>query len=295
MLSRLSDILPWLSQAQTPWLAQTHPYSYQIALSRFLASFLAFLLRVSFLLPSSGTKTTVVPVVDGLPLGLVFTTIVWGVELVSVVLRVVVVEETRFSKRNVSLLLALFPAEVLLAVVFEGLAVPWTPEPALGCDELEFNGGVVSEAGGDELGIPPTPVGVLDPELLGLEDFSSIKYTVLRVPAVPRLRESVPVSNLLKKHLFLKLHPQLFLEYLYALTLGNYSDELALFHLFAMFANCFEYHHATDWCWVLRYLVFVVNSVAKLNFAATSWYPRPPSLVLLYCCLTHSLPILIRV
>lgn len=31
------------------------------------------------------------------------------------------------------------------------------------------------EAGGDELGIPPAPVGVLDPELLALEDFSSIR------------------------------------------------------------------------------------------------------------------------
>lgn len=116
-------IFTLISPSSDAGLAQTHPYSYQIALSRFLASFLAFLLRVSFLLPSSGTKTTVVPVVDGLPLGLVFTTIVWGVEQVSVVLRVVVVEETRFSKRNVSLLLALVPAEVLLAVVFEGLAV----------------------------------------------------------------------------------------------------------------------------------------------------------------------------
>lgn len=58
------------------------------------------------------------------------------------------------------------------------------------------DGGEVSDVGGDELDNPATPVGVLDPEFVALDAFPSIKYTVRRVPAVPRFRVSVLVSNL---------------------------------------------------------------------------------------------------
>lgn len=95
------------------------------------------------MLGSSGTSTTVVVVVvvvvppaappgvtveELLPFGFGFTTMVCGAELVSVVLRVVVVEETRFSRRNVSLLEGLVFVEALLGVVFEGFDGFWGPD-----------------------------------------------------------------------------------------------------------------------------------------------------------------------
>lgn len=92
-----------------------------------------------FLLGSSGTSTTVVvvdvpPAPPGvaveelLPFGFGFTTMVCGTELVSVVFRVVVVDETRFRRRNVSLLEGFGFVEVLLGVEFEVFAGFWGPD-----------------------------------------------------------------------------------------------------------------------------------------------------------------------
>lgn len=146
---------------------------------------MGFLFDASFLLGSSALSPVVAAEFDGLPEGFGLTIMVCGTELDSVVLSVVVVVETRLSNRNESL----FPDALLLFEVV--------------CDELgEFllevldPGGEVSDIGGDDEGNPGAPVGVLDPELDALDAFPSIRYTVRRVPAVPRFRESVLVSNL---------------------------------------------------------------------------------------------------
>lgn len=188
---------------------------------------MGFLFDVSFLLGSSAFRTTVAAEDEweGLPEGFGLTIMVCGTELDSVVLRVVVVE-TRLSNRNESLF-----ADVLFVALFE---VDWFEMGEFLLEVLD-PGGEVSDTGGEDVGIPATPVGVLDPELVALEAFPSIRYTVRRVPAVPRFRESVLVSNLQdKKRAFISIREDrnllnLFLIFVYYFAKTSYPSLVNVF------------------------------------------------------------------